>query len=824
MGALRRGCMKLVNTGKNRWTVGVLIPQLDGRYQAPLWHGIIDAAEKLDLNVVFFVGKSIKSPHASGDNDEWRHNVVYPLVSPDRMDALIVSSGSLANFIGKQDFLNFLKPYLSLPIVSIAIPYEGMASVLVDNKGGMKQAVLHLIHEHHFDKIAFVRGPETNPEAEDRFEAYRESLAECGIPFDPAMVVTGDFAEHSGEEAVSILLSERKTELQAVCCANDEMAVGVYRGLQKMGLRIPEDIAIIGFDDIEETRFFKPPFTTVRQPFYEQGRASLEILHRVLSGESVPDKNYLPAELVVRESCGCRRGREYKASAEETYRLNHQVMPDPAWKSALIASILKQMEISTERGGELNAALSHLLDAFLDDFQSGEECGKSIGVLEACVFEYFTQVDGFNRINQALHLFHGAILSKTDGLPEKDEAHRIFYQMQIKLRELAAQIDAGRRIALQRALWYLRTFLSSTAMNRSMEGLLDKISEAIPHIGIPGCYISLFPAESHTEDPFLGLSPYSEMVMACNEKGRFQWVNHEFSFPTRDILPDIVIPYYRRYTMIVQPLFYHDHYFGFIFSELGPREEVIYGILREQVSSMLLNVTLATEKEAAEAKLQDTMSELRRSEERYREMALMLPTAIFEIDLNLQIQYLNLSGREILGIEGEAPLVQRCILEFIHADDAERFRQYCRKTLQGEASPFYEFRVLRRDGSSSILIAKATPIMAENGVRGIRWSAIDMKPLTQSLISPEETLFEEYGLSSRQREILSMILQGFKYKDIAQKLFISENTVKSHVGAIYEKIGVVGKEELFERIRSQQIGQFGHDSYVFSSLGQLFKS
>ena len=119
--------------------------------------------------------------------------------------------------------------------------------------------------------------------------------------------MTGDFEYESGVDAVRILLDERGVTFDAIVAASDQMALGAIDALRVRNIRVPRDVAIIGFDDISEARYCAPPLTTIRQPLRQLGRLAIEVLLRRIRGERVDDVLVLPAELVVRRSCGCTR-------------------------------------------------------------------------------------------------------------------------------------------------------------------------------------------------------------------------------------------------------------------------------------------------------------------------------------------------------------------------------------------------------------------------------------------------------------------------------------------------------------------------------------
>jgi DNA-binding LacI/PurR family transcriptional regulator len=196
-----------------------------------------------------------------------------------------------------------------LPVVVGGRPsggYDG-AYVDVDNVGGAASGVAHLV-ERGRRRIATVAGPQDMMAGQDRLAGYRTALAEAGQPVDDALVEAGDFSEASGQEAMRTLLA-RCPDLDAVFVANDLMAVGALRALRDAGRRVPDDVAVVGFDDSPLSRVTDPPLTSVRQPVDEMGRRMAELLVRLIAAEdgagngaAEPLRPVLDTELVVRSS------------------------------------------------------------------------------------------------------------------------------------------------------------------------------------------------------------------------------------------------------------------------------------------------------------------------------------------------------------------------------------------------------------------------------------------------------------------------------------------------------------------------------------------
>jgi LacI family transcriptional regulator len=194
-----------------------------------------------------------------------------------------------------------------IPVVVIAGRREETAVdvFLSDNIGGMTAVTRHLTQQHQYRRLCFVAGPRHAPDAAERRLAFEQAIA-ASPGSGVVAVIDGDFSEDSGIAAARTLLT-RKSLPEAVVCANDQMAIGVLRELQRAGARIPADVAVTGFDDVHASRFIDPQLTTVSQPFRDLGsRATHRLLARVEDPAIAPAVEVLPTHLVIRASCGCQ--------------------------------------------------------------------------------------------------------------------------------------------------------------------------------------------------------------------------------------------------------------------------------------------------------------------------------------------------------------------------------------------------------------------------------------------------------------------------------------------------------------------------------------
>jgi DNA-binding LacI/PurR family transcriptional regulator len=170
-----------------------------------------------------------------------------------------------------------------------------------DNRGGARQAVAHLVAGGR-RRIAAIPGPQDMAVGQERHSGYLDGLAEAGLPVDDALIEAGDFSLDSGVRAATALL-ERRPDLDAIFAASDPMAIGVLRALRKLGRRVPEDVAVVGFEDSPAAPHTDPPLTTVHQPVEAMGREMVRLLLERISGAPADESLVvLPTHLVIRGS------------------------------------------------------------------------------------------------------------------------------------------------------------------------------------------------------------------------------------------------------------------------------------------------------------------------------------------------------------------------------------------------------------------------------------------------------------------------------------------------------------------------------------------
>jgi len=274
---------------KKSMTIGVIIPDISNPYYAEIVRGIQDGAEQCGYAVVL----------QNTDRKRERISKCIQVLRDKQVDGVIFSGGRIQG----DEILSSLKEITGRAVVIGRHEVESPA-VRVDNVGGATQAVQHLIGLGH-EQIGFIRGPKTSTSIIDRFHGYRGALEQSGCRYEKNWVKQGNLTPESGYQAAKEILSV-KTRPTAILACNDLMAFGVVHAAKSLGLRVPEDLSVIGFDNIPLSSYFDPPLTTVEIPMYRVGMATMQMLADLLSGRNVEHLRLFKTNLIARESTGKR--------------------------------------------------------------------------------------------------------------------------------------------------------------------------------------------------------------------------------------------------------------------------------------------------------------------------------------------------------------------------------------------------------------------------------------------------------------------------------------------------------------------------------------
>lgn len=286
---------------ENRRKIAVILSNMEGEYVSKVMNGIQSEAHACGFDIYAFntsVSIGEESEHNIGEYN------IYNLVDYSSFDGIILFPNLIQGSLVYHSVIEHIRAS-GVYAVSVDMDVEGFAFVGGENYKPMKQLVNHLIEQHHYTKINFVGGQDFNTDNQERQAAYCDALKEHGIPVEKERIFQGAFTGIYGRMAAKKMLESPHLMPEAVVCATDSLAIGVRTVFSERGIRIPEQVALVGFDNIFEARNSIPRLTTVNRDAEEMGREAVRCIVRETEVSAQSGKMRFPGQPVFRESCGC---------------------------------------------------------------------------------------------------------------------------------------------------------------------------------------------------------------------------------------------------------------------------------------------------------------------------------------------------------------------------------------------------------------------------------------------------------------------------------------------------------------------------------------
>jgi len=271
--------------------IGILLKNLHNDFFVPLLNGVETVVRTKEYNLI------VATYHANS------RSTMPPPIGPHNTDGLLVFSDGLTD----EDLANLSAS--GFPMVLLyhtSPPPLNIPSVTVENVEITHKLIEHLIQVHGKRRILYMQGPIHQEDSIRRDEGYRSALTANGIPFDENLILHGDFERDIAYQSLNDFLGNGKhVAFDAVFTGDDDAAVGVLKALHKYEYKVPDDVAVVGFDDLSVSPFLNPALTTVRAPTEAVGRIAAEKLFAILENQSSNEAIVLPTEIIFRRSCGC---------------------------------------------------------------------------------------------------------------------------------------------------------------------------------------------------------------------------------------------------------------------------------------------------------------------------------------------------------------------------------------------------------------------------------------------------------------------------------------------------------------------------------------
>ena len=560
--------------------IGMLTESVNSWFQSRIWTGSSDAALKRDFSLHCFAGGSLKN--SPWDEYEPQRNVLYKMVDTNKLKGLIIA-GSVGSFVPPGEFEEFYSRFKSIPMVCLGPEIQSVPTIVVDNSLGMRDLISHLLEYHGCRKIAFVRGPEGNIEAEQRFDIFMEVMRNHGIEPVSDLIISGDFSREAGEKAVEYLVDHGKILFDAIVGANDETALGALNAFHERHIKVPDEVLVAGFDDIDECSFSAPPLTTVRQPLYEMGSKAVEVLIDLIEGKPAPQNIIVPAKVSIRQSCGCYRPASSSKIEILTGTGNDSFDEQVLLLKKEVASVIEQSRMNSDRviGSDL---VEDFTNSFIDEL-TWKNHGQFVWLAGKVAWQLAISggntpglIRAFTSMRQFARAYFGGFVP--------DNVEELFQSASLAIADTVVRSLAHRYHDSEKHNMLLRAAGQAIASAFDLEHLFDVIAEEISKIEIAGCWLSLY---EDSKQPFSTSSIY----LALNEGKRINIDMRDSEFFCSDLAPDTMLPSGRPSSLLVEPLFFRDEQIGFIvFDILKCKDGLTYEILRQHISSALKGALL----------------------------------------------------------------------------------------------------------------------------------------------------------------------------------------------------------------------------------------
>ncbi|MGL4737318.1 MAG: diguanylate cyclase domain-containing protein [Cellulosilyticaceae bacterium] len=571
--------MNLLGKDMSPKTIGVVLGSFEEACQMEILAGMSAYFKQHRINLNIFVGATLEG-YASYNGS---YTVLAGLISSTKVDGLLFMGGAMANLLSADQLTRFVSQFSHIPSLSISSPIAGIPSLLVDNFSGIAEIVSHLICTHDCKNIAFIGGPAGHDEAICRLEAYAATLEEHNIPINPELIVTGDFSRQAGEDAIRILLDEKGlTDIDAFVCVDDTTAYGALHAIKLRGYSIPNDFYVTGFDDIEEAKSSIPQLTTVRQPFYEMGACGARMLLEHLEGSDIPMYTYYPAQMIIRESCGC-------FSRAFSIENHSQIMPPlPLPYSTLEANIAHFMESVSSELKYAQFDEAHMLTSIVSLIQ------RIIHLEDVDDIDFWCDLRNmiYNYLDHqvSLHFWEKLFTFSYEAYMTYSPTKNILYLVKYffaRLHSLLREINLCHEQYLHTEQ-YLHNF-SLRAMSQKLiasfdlPSLLGIIEEGLYSLGIHHCYIGIYPGVL-PQNYILSDADLDRMHLIFSYKDDIRLLHQEKQlFSYEQIMPSSCESVRSHLFM---PLLFRSEHLGYILFDFDTHVTPnVYETLRSHISS-----------------------------------------------------------------------------------------------------------------------------------------------------------------------------------------------------------------------------------------------
>lgn len=701
-------------------TIAVLVGAMSSYYQEGIMRGAADVAAKQGYNVIGFSGGVINSP----DPLSLARGRIFDLIDMSIISGVISPFSSHMRYLDEQQSQDFIDRFAGVPLVNISSRIQGVTNIVTDFESSFIELFEHLYHTHGHRNILLMRGPKHHLSSDLRTDIYKAQLAKFGLPFDESMLIYTDLNKAAAELKFTSWLDNADRQIDVIITVNDNQALGIMDVCRDRGIRVPDDLAVIGSMNTLEGMFSSPTLTSIKEPLYELGQAAAIELIAQIEGKAYEPEIKVPTSLVIRNSCGCAGSESHYVFDSENTTISIDKHISNSFKDSIYQEMVSNFKkISDQyKGGMARDDIDSLLISYHASLQN-EDCEKFISLLTHKVESFLKSED----MIVWLEITTSIQLTTLKYLEINRESKYLvnFLSQLLKLKNDIVQILF--RYQSFETEYYLNKFrLITNDLNSSFD--LNRIKKYIVDIlQLTELHISIFD-DINAE----------KLTARCIVSVR----NHIYSgienkqFSAKQLLPNGLEPYKERFSLLVLPLSFRDQPIGFMTLDLSDRRGAAFENLRAIISSALKNELL--------------IQDLKNAEKRFSDIAHSTSNWLWETDIDHHFTYCSESTISIIGYSSEQLLGKK--ITAFNIDDGD---SYLNNMMKQDILTDYECWCRHRSGNVICLLISATPIFIDgifNGYRGVFEDITDKKLQEEKIKSlaysdiltglPNRTLFQ----------------------------------------------------------------------------------
>ncbi len=597
---------------RNRPNIGFFTCHLDNDYAFEICKGVEYAAEEADVNLTIFPGMFLNAFYNDPVNAkyDYQYNSIFYYANKKSLDALIISIGSIGSFLSAEDKKAFLDSF-DIPVITVEAEIPGYPFLYTEGSSGMRAAIEHLIKDHGCTDVGFVSGRLENADALERFNIYKEVLAENGIEYNEKKVAYGNFSEFT-EELVDKML-DNNPEMQAIVFANDTMAIGGYNAIKKRGLVIGKDILVTGYDNTITSLSLTPQLTTVDNRIMDLGyNAVYQAIELINSGKT--SMSILHSSLIKRLSCGCNPATDKHMLDDINSNIDSY---DANSLSKKFKDIFMNHYYNTFYSNQLFDVLDKYFSIFMDilytdhNYTNDELIYKTEQVLNSDIIIYYFS---HNKMIYLMNIFSNFMLNLK--IPD-DKHHKLESVFNTILAYLSFYISNEyiSEVKLNKEnVWQSMRLTRDTLLTAyDDEKCYKLIAENLcTYSGFKSVYVYLYDEiPTVMDDGMWHIPKYILLQTYCKDGKARVLDDSKRILPSHMIFNNRNTPNERRHTMVLTPLFTNETQHGLFLCEtdISKFNKVYSSSL--QLSTSLKFLSLMKQEMAIQNRLEQTMSEIR---------------------------------------------------------------------------------------------------------------------------------------------------------------------------------------------------------------------